>query len=93
MARRRHKQTQKTVDMVAILGARHRGLVTGRFALGLIGDAFARAASETTLSGGPGDTRRNVAKGWIEKQMDANSRYRITLAGEAALKAKFQTAA
>ena len=70
-------------------------LVTGRFALGLIGDAFARAASETTLSGGPGDTRRNVAKGWIEKQMDANrgARYRITLAGEAALKAKFQTAA
>jgi len=53
------------------------------------------AASETTLSGEPGDTRRNVAKGWIEKQMDANrgSRYRITLAGEAALKAKFQTAA
>jgi DNA-binding PadR family transcriptional regulator len=32
-----------------------------------------------------------IAKGWIEKQMDANrsARYRITPAGEAALKAKF----
>jgi hypothetical protein len=30
-----------------------------------------------------------IAKGWIEKQIDANgARYRITAAGEAALKAK-----
>jgi DNA-binding PadR family transcriptional regulator len=31
-----------------------------------------------------------ITKGWIEKQMDANggARYRITPAGEAALKAK-----
>jgi DNA-binding PadR family transcriptional regulator len=32
---------------------------------------------------------RMIAKGWIEKQMDANGAgYRITPAGEAALKAK-----
>jgi hypothetical protein len=35
---------------------------------------------------------RLIAKGWIEKQMDAGGvRYRITPAGEAALKAKIPT--
>jgi DNA-binding PadR family transcriptional regulator len=36
---------------------------------------------------------RMIAKGWIEKQMDANggARYRITPTGEAALKAKIPT--
>jgi hypothetical protein len=39
-------------------------------------------ADQVTLDG-------MMAKGWIEKQMDANgARYRITLAGETALKAK-----
>ena len=40
-------------------------------------------AGQVTLNG-------MIAKGWIEKQMDANrgARYRITPAGEAALKAK-----
>jgi hypothetical protein len=39
---------------------------------------------------GQGTLNRMLAKGWIEKQMDAKAgaRYRITPAGEAALKAK-----
>jgi DNA-binding PadR family transcriptional regulator len=43
-------------------------------------------AGQVTLDG-------MIAKGWIEKQMDANRgvRYRITPAGEAALKAKIPT--
>jgi DNA-binding PadR family transcriptional regulator len=43
-------------------------------------------AGQVTLDG-------MIAKGWIEKHMDANggARYRITPAGEAALKAKIPT--
>jgi DNA-binding PadR family transcriptional regulator len=43
---------------------------------------------------GQGTLDRMIAKGWIEKQMDvkAGARYRITPAGEAALKVKIPDA-
>jgi DNA-binding MarR family transcriptional regulator len=48
-----------------------------------------KGASETTVSAGQVTLDGMKAKGWIERQMDANGpRYRITPAGERAWKAQ-----